>query len=321
MTLLARRCMLGALAGLGVTQATRVAAGERSLRVIVPQAPGGAADNLVRLIGEGLSPLLRRRVLVDHRPGGGTVLGTLGLAQAAPDGDTIGLVLSTVAINQAMRQHMPYDVLTDLQPVCLGGHSLVALVARADLSADSMAEFLALAARSQHPLQYASLGVGSSTHLCGELLQLRTGIELQHVPYNGSPPVYQALLGGQLPAAFVTMDSALPYIAAGRLKALGVTSPRRSREFPQVPAIAETVAGFQVVGFFGFMAPAQTPVAVVKTLYSALAETLNSAALRRQLAAQAVVVGVQGPAEFAAFLRDQIAQYAALAKRTGIRIE
>jgi tripartite-type tricarboxylate transporter receptor subunit TctC len=294
---------------------------EHSLRIIVPQAPGGASDTLARGIAEGLVQVLGRPVRVENRAGGGTVQGTLALAQAAPDGNTLGLVLSTLAINQALRPRVPYDAFSDFEPVCLGGHSVLVLVADTALPAQNMAELLALARRSTVPLQYASLGTGSSAHLAGELLQLRTGIQLQHVPYNGSGQVYQALMGGQIPLGFVALESALPHVASGRLRLLGMTNRRRVAAFPQLPAIAETVPGFEVIGFFGFMAPAQTPPALVNALYEALARTFNTPALKKHLAAQAVVLTVQGPAQFGAFLREQVAQYTALAQRTGVRLE
>lgn len=314
-----RAVLAAAVAALGSLGAR--AADARPLRILVPLAPGGAADATVRLIGDGLSKTLQRPLVVDNRPGGGTVTGTLALANAEPDGDTIGFVVSAHAINQAMRHQMPYDALADFEPVCLCGNSVLALVAAPELPAANVAELLRLAARDRAGFQYASLGVGSASHLAGELFNLRAGVEIQHVPFNGSPQVYRALMGRQILLAFVTMDSALPHIRSGRLKVLGVTDARRSAVFPSYPAIAETLPGYEVNGFFGFMAPARTAPAVVGRLYEEIARVLRSPAVAGRMAELGAVVHVGSPAQFTAFLQQEIARYAALARRTGIKVE
>ena len=309
------------LAGLGSTSAL---AGDRSgrlLRMIVPQAPGGAADFMARMLVDNLAHSLGRPVMVDNRPGGGTVVGTQAVAMAEPDGNTFGMVLSPHAINQAMRRHMPYDVLTDFEPLCLGGHSIVALVAHPSFAADSVEQLIGLARRSELPLQYASLGVGSVSHLAGELFGVEADVEFSHVPYNGSVQVYRALVSGDVPLAFVTLESALPHIRAKRLKALGITNARRAERYPRIPAIAESLPGFELVGFFGFVAPANTPPKVAGPLSAEIARTLQAPMIRTRLADDGVVISVASPAAFATFLRLQVDKYAALAKRTGIKLD
>lgn len=321
-----RRAALGALActGLAGLGATSAGAGERTgrvLRMIVPQAPGGAADFMARMLVDNLARSLGRPVMVDDRPGGGTIVGTLAVALAAPDGNTFGMVLSPHAINQAMRQHMPYDVLTDFEPLCLGGYSIVALVAHPSFAADSVEQLIDLARRTDPPLQYASLGVGSVSHLAGELFAIEADVALAHVPYNGSVQVYRGLVTRDLPLAFVTLESALPHIRNQRLKVLGVTNAQRAARFPEIPAIAESLPGFELVGFFGFVAPARTSPKAVATLSAELAKALQAPKIRARLADDGVVVSVAPPTAFTAFLRQQVDKYAALAKRTGIRLD
>jgi tripartite-type tricarboxylate transporter receptor subunit TctC len=322
-TSLTRRAMLSAMAcaGLGGRDALAASGADRALRMIVPQAPGGAADFTARLLAEDLSSRLGRPVVVDNRPGGGMIVGTQAVAMAAPDGNTFGMVFSPHAVNQAMRHQMPYNVLTDFEPVCLGGRSMVVLVAHPSFAARSVAQLIDLARRADPPLQYASLGIGSVSHLAGELLAIKADIALEHVPYGDSAQIYPALIRGDLPLAFVTLESALPYLRAQRLRALGVTSAQRAAPYPQLPAISESLPGFELVGFYGFIAPARTPAPFVHTLSTEIMRTLQTPRIRDLLAACGLDVSVAPPAAFAEFLRQQIDKYAALARRTGITLD
>ena len=317
-----RRAILSAIASAGMGGRGALAANgpARPLRMIVPQAPGGAADFTARLVAEDLSSRLGRTVVVDNRPGGGMIIGTHAIAMAAPDGNNFGMVFSAHAVNQAMRRHMPYDALTDFEPVCLGGHSIIVLVAHPRLPARSVAQLIGMARRTDPPLQYASLGIGSVSHLAGELFAIEAGVALTHVPYTDSAQVYPALIGGDLQLAFVTLESALPHIRSQRLRALGVTSARRVARYPQLPAIAETLPGFELIGFYGFVAPARTPPPFVETLSIEIMRTLQTPRIGERLAAGGLDVSVAPPAAFAQFLRQQIDKYVQLARRTGITL-
>jgi len=322
-TFATRREMLCAIACAGLCGRSALAASgaARVLRMIVPQAPGGAADFTARLLAEELSRSLGRPVLVDNRPGGGMIVGTQALAMAAPDGNTFGMVFSPHAVNQALRHQMPYHALTDFEPVCLGGHSIVVLVAHPGFAARSVAELIELARRADPPLQFASLGIGSVSHLAGELLAIEADVALEHVPYGDSAQVYPALIRGDLSLAFVTLESALPYLQARRLRPLGITSARRAAPYPQLPAISESLPGFELVGFYGFVAPARTPAPIVQMLSTEIMRTLQTPRIRDRLSAGGLVVSVAPPAAFAEFLRQQIDKYAALARRTGITLD
>ena len=317
-----RRAVMSALAWAGLCGGSGLAAAAeaRPLRMIVPQAPGGAADFTARLVGDDLSSRFGRPVVVDNRPGGGMIIGTQAIAMAAPDGNTFGMVFSAHAVNQAMRHHMPYNALTDFEPVCLGGHSVIVLVAHPRLATRSVAQLIELARRADPPLQYASLGYGSVSHLAGELFALEAGVRLAHVPFTDSTQAYRALIGGELALAFVTLESALPYIESQRLRGLGITSARRVARHPQLPAIAESLPGFELIGFYGFIAPARAPARFVEMLSTEIMGTLQTPRIRERLAAGGLDVSVAPPADFAEFLREQIDKYTLLARRTGITL-
>jgi len=318
-----RRAVLSALACAGLCGRGALAAIDqaRALRMIVPQAPGGAADFTARLVAEDLSSRLGRPLVIDNRPGGGMIIGTHAIAMAEPDGNTFGMVFSAHAVNQAMRRHMPYNAMTDFEPVCLGGHSIIVLVAHPRLAVRSVAQLIELARRADPPVQYASLGIGSVSHLAGELFAIEADVALAHVPYTDSAQVYPALIGGDLQLAFVTLESALPYLRSQRLRALGVTSARRVARHPQLPAISESLPGFELIGFYGFVAPARTPAPFVQTLSTEIMRTLQTPRIRERLAAGGLDVSVAPPAAFAEFLRQQIEKYTLLARRTGITLD
>jgi tripartite-type tricarboxylate transporter receptor subunit TctC len=319
----ARRAALSALAiaCANVVHPAFARSPARPLRIIVPQSAGGAMDTIARLLGNKLTRSLARPVLIENRPGGGTIVGTRALALAAPDGNTIGMVITAHAINQALRQHMAYDALADFEPICLGGYTILALVAHPRLAVANVRQLIQLARRSRPALQYASLGIGSASHLAGELFNVQADVNLQHVPYDGSAHVYGALANGDIQLAFVTLESALPHVRAGSIRVLGITNARRSPAYPQYPAIAEALPGFEMPGFFGFMAPARTPPNIVNQLHDAIEKALDAPDLSKRLSELAVIVAVSRPEAFGAFLRSEIERYAALAKRTGVKIE
>jgi tripartite-type tricarboxylate transporter receptor subunit TctC len=318
-----RRAMLAAIACAGWPGHGALAADSNSrvLRMVVPQAPGGAAVFMARLLAKELARALDRPVVVDSKPGGGTIIGTLAVAKAPPDGNTFGMVLSPHAINQALRPRTPYNALTDFEPVCLAGRSIVVLVTHPGFPAQTVAELISQARRTTPPLQYASLGTGSVSHLAGELLAVEAGVTLQHVPYNGSAEIYRALIRGDLPLAFVTLESALPHLRGRRVRALGITSAERVPTFPQLPAIAEFLPGFELDGFVGFVAPAGTPASFLDTLSIEMAKSLQAPNMRDRLLDGGLIVSVAPRAAFTEFLRRQVEKYTALAKRTGITLD
>jgi tripartite-type tricarboxylate transporter receptor subunit TctC len=292
-----------------------------ALRVVVPQGAGGALDGLARTLAPPLTRALRRPVWIDNRPGGGTVTGTAAVARAAPDGHTIGMVVSSHAINQAMRPQMPYDALRDFAPVCLIGRWVIALVAHPSVDAADFGSWLAQARDAPRPWHYGSLGVGSATHLAGVLLARLSGVRLSHVPFNGSASLYPTLLTGELRTAFVTLDSALPHLHSGRLRLLALAEPQRHAEWPEAQAIVEAVPGFEVSGFVGVVAPARTPESIVGTIDRAIEGALAEPGLTAGMTRRGMVLAPADAEAFRRFVAREVARYAALARQSGLTLE
>jgi tripartite-type tricarboxylate transporter receptor subunit TctC len=317
-----RRRLLAALTALlAAPRAFAQTASDRPLKIIVPLPPGGASDAVVRLLAQKLSEGLGQTVITDNRPGAGTVIGTQAVARAPADGLTIGMVISAHAINPTLRKQMPYDTLGDLAEISLAGYFIVALVAHPSLRANNAAELIGLAKAQGDALHYASLGVGTSTHLAGELFNTSAGTKIGHVPYNGSAPAYQDLLAGRIPLGYVTLDSALPHLRAGKLKMIGLTNAKRVPHFPDYPVIAETLPGFEALSFFGFVAPAATPTEAVKRLSAEFARVLRLPEIVARFDELAMVPVGSTPEEFDRYLRTEITRYAAVVKRVGLTLE
>jgi len=289
----------------------------RPVRFLLPQPPGGAADRLARVIGERLEARWKQPVIVESRPGGGVVVGTLAVVRAASDGYTLGLLGSSLSINAVQRKDLAYDALRDLQPVVRVGYYTMALVAAADFPASSIPELIALARKPGAALSFGSNGIGTSAQLAGELLNHMAGIRLQHVPYNGGAKLYTDIIGGQLPMGFAVASSAEAFIKSGQLKVLGVTSTRRSPLYPQWPAIAETLPGYEVVNWAGFAAPAGVPRDIVLRLADSITETLGTPAVARAMAEMGIELATLGPGDFKAFIHSEIARFATVTQPLG----
>ncbi|MGE0315358.1 MAG: tripartite tricarboxylate transporter substrate binding protein [Lautropia sp.] len=286
----------------------------RPVRIVLPQPPGGAADRLARTIAAQLETRWKQSVLVENRPGGGVIIGTTATARAAPDGHTIGLLGSSLSINAVQRSDLPYDAVRDLTPIARLGYYTVALVAAPDFAANDVAQLVAEAKRRPGSISFGSNGIGTSAQLAGEMLNHMAGIELVHVPYNGAAKMYTDIVGGQIPIGFGIATSAMPFVRDGRLKVLGVTSLRRSPLFPDWPAIAETLPGFESVNWAGFAGPAGMPPAIVKRLADDLIAVFASPALAKELVAMGIEAAPQGPDEFRTFIGAEITRFAQVTK-------
>ena len=293
---------------------------ERPVRLIVPLAPGGATDVVARLLAQKLEAAWGQPVVLDHKPGGGTVIGAQAVAAAAPDGHTLGIVISAFTINPTLRRDLPYDALKDFAPVTQIGNSVMALVGVPG-APDDLPALVAQAKSRPGELAYASLGVGTGTHLAGELLKMRADIDLLHVPYAGSAPAYKDLLGGRVPLAFVLLQSALPHVRAGRLKVLGVATARRSNAYPEFRTLAEALPGFSVDSMFGLVAPGATPKALAAKISADTAAALRDPALRSRFAELGMDPVGSAPEEFGAFLRSEIDKWAPVVRASGAKAE
>ena len=293
----------------------------RAVKLVVPLAPGGASDVIARLIAHKLSEQWGQPVVLENKPGGGTVLGAQAVASAPPDGHTIGLVISAFTINPSLRKDLPYDTLKDFAPLTQIGNTVLALVANAAFPADDLRGLLAEAKKRPGEFAYASLGVGTSTHLAGELLKIRGGVDLLHVPYSGSAPAYKDMLGGRVPLGFVVLQSALPHVKAGQLKVIGITGARRSAIYPEFPTLAEAVPGYSMESMFGLVAPGATPKDLVRKISTDAAGVLRDPAMKARFADLGVEIVASAPEEFGAFIRSEIDKWAPVVKASGAKAE
>jgi len=278
----------------------------RPIRLVVPAAPGGGTDIIARILAEGLTPVLGKPIIVDNRPGAGTTLGSDIVAKAPADGYTLLISPNALAFNAALYRKLPYDTLRAFIPISLVAEQPNVLVAHPSLSARSFKEFVALARAQPGKLTYASGGVGVGSHLAMELLLMSQKIELVHVPYKGVGPALTALLGNQHSVFLSTFASALPHIKAERLRAFAVTSAKRASTLPEVPTIAEAgVPGYEYSTWYGLLAPARTPGAIIEKLNQVIGDVLNSQKIREQYVSQGLTPIPSTPAEFSAYLRSE----------------
>lgn len=294
----------------------------KPLRLILPFPPGGSTDIVARLLGQKLSESWGQPVLIENRPGAGGNIAAETAARAAPDGYTLFQVNVANAIGATLYPKLTYDLVTSFAPVIQLATTPYVLLAHPAVPARNVAELIALAKARPGRLNYASAGGGSATHLSGELLKSMAGIDILHVPYKGTGPAVTALLAGEVDLYFAAVPAALPLVEAKKLRALGVTSARRALQMNTVPAIAEAgLRGYDTSTWHGILAPAATPPDIVAKLNAELARILAEPAVKDRLLGQGLdpVGGTSG--EFAAYLKAEIAKWAAVVKSSGARAE
>lgn len=308
----------------------------RPVRIVSPQQAGGSTDSILRPLAQRLSELWGQPVIVDNRPGGGSVIATQIVAQSAPDGHTLGLAINSLTINPTLRNDLPYDTLTQLTPIIQIGTATVAFVAHPSVfassggntadarhdtgAANTLPEFIAVAKARPGKIAWASLGIGTGGHITGELLRKRAGIDIVHVPYSGSSGAYRDLLPGRVQAAFVVLESAVPHIKAGNLKLLAVADPRRNRRFPTVATLDENYPGLGYDGIFGLIGPGGLPADTQQAIYSDVARLLAEPAIRGQLEQQSMDVLASPPAVFAATIRREIEHWRRAVQESGAQL-
>lgn len=294
----------------------------RPIRLIVPYAAGGNGDIVARIVAEGLSSRLGQQVVVDNRPGGSSVIGSDMAAKAAPDGYTITVVASTIAVLPSLMDKLPYDTLRDFVPISLVGQTPQVLVVTPSLGAATLKDFIALAKAKPDAYNYGSTGVGGTANIAGAMLNLMAGIRVVHVPYKGTAQVMTDVMAGHLHMAIPSITASLPHIRSGRIKPLGVTSAKRSSQLPDVPTVAEAgVPGYQAVIWNGALAPAGTPKPILARLSKEVAAAMRSPEAQKRYGAMGAETIGSTPEEFARFLRAEIEQYARVVKASGMKAE
>ena len=294
----------------------------KPVRLVVPFPAGGTTDILARAAAPKLSEAWGQQVIVDNRPGAAGNIGAELVARAAPDGYTLLMgTVGTHAINPSLYAKMPYDHVKDFVPVILVAGVPNVLVVNPGLPVNSVAELIAYAKANPGKLNFASSGSGTSIHLSGELFKSMTGVQMTHVPYKGSAPALTDLMGGQVQLMFDNLPSSLPFIKAGKLRALGVTSVARAPALPDTPTVADTVPGFESSSWFGILAPAGTPRDIVTKINAETAKWLASAEAKEKLAGQGANAVGGAPEVFAKHIQTETAKWAKVVKDSGAKVD
>ena len=326
MRLRARACLAtlaACLAGAALAQGgTADGFPNKPVRLTVPYAPGGGTDLVMRAIAPGMAEALGQPVIVDNKPGGGTINATELVVRAAPDGYNLLAVWAPIYLNTSLGIRSPYDPLIELVPLSLLVNNPGLLLVAPGVEARNVKELVALSKTRKDGLSYASAGTGSIGHLGGELLKSRLGIDMLHIPYKGSAPALADLMGGQVQVAIDAIIPSGPQVKAGKVRALAILSKERSPLLPDVPTIVE--AGYpamEIGGTFGLMLPANTPPAIVARLHAAMMKSVAHPATRRQLDEMGYQVIANTPEQFGAYLREQIATWTKIVKDNQIKAE
>lgn len=292
----------------------------RAVRIIVPSSPGGGTDILSRLLTPGLSERLGQTVVVDNRPGAGSIIGNDIVAKAAPDGYTLLMGISTLAILPSMHKKLPYDAMRDLAPISQAIAAPNILVVHPSLPVKTVKELIALAKKRPGELNYASAGLGTNPHLSMELFLSMAHIKMVHIAYKGLGPALVDLLAGQVVVATSTMLAGLPHVKSGRLRALGTTGAKRSSVLPNLPTVAEAgVPGYEAVQWYGLFAPAKTPKEIITKLHGAMVGVLQNPAIKDKLSTDGAEPVGNTPEEFARFLRSETEKWGKVVRTAGIK--
>jgi len=293
----------------------------RTIRIVVPTAPGGGPDVVARYLAPRLTEVLGQQVVIDNRAGANAMIGAEVVARAPADGYTWLFGTGQNTVNPSVMKKVPHDIVEDFVPVSLVYQSTYLLVVHPTVPAKSVKDLVAVARAQPDRLNYGSGGIGSAAHLSAEMFKMMTGVRMTHVPFKGMGFALTDLLGGQLDLMFPAVPSVLPYHKAGRLRGLGVTSPRRHPSAPELPTIAETLPGFESRSWIGVLMPAGTPRDIVTRVNAVLVKLVNSAEVRQALIAQGADPETNTPDEFARYIRQEVARAAQVVKAAGIKPE
>jgi tripartite-type tricarboxylate transporter receptor subunit TctC len=297
------------------------AQGATTLRIVVGAPPGGTTDTMARAIAPELGRALGRNVVIDNRPGAGGNLAAEAVARAAPDGNTLLMSFTSHAINATLYPHLPFDPEKDFTPLTMVSTTPAVLVANPSLPASNLRELIALARQKPGKLNFAIGALGSSVHLAGEAFKMMSGTYIVNIPYKGTSPAIQDVLAGQVEMMFANVGNAQAYIKAGKLKALGVTSPKRLPQFPDVPAIAEVLPGYQSSAWFGLFGPARMPPELARRISDAARQAIASPEVKKRIESEGATPVGDSPDEFARFVHEEIVRWGKVVKFSGAKAE
>ena len=293
------------------------------LRLIVPYPPGPGVDLIARTVSTQLSQTLRRHIVVDNRPGAGSVIGVDLAAKSPPDGNTLLIGNNgTLVMNPGLYRKLPYDPLRDLAPVTVVATQPHILVVHPAVPVKSVRDLIALAKSKPGEVTYASSGTGTGPQLVAEMFSNAAGVRMNHIPYKGANPALTDVVGGHAQIMFATLVSALPHVQAGRLRAVAVTSAKRARHVPDVPTMIESgLPNFEAVGWYMVLVPARTPAQIMARMQAAVAEALNQPSVRERLTGDGAEVVANKPEEAKRFLETEVKRWGAVVKAAGLRSE
>jgi len=295
---------------------------QKPIRIIVGYTPGGATDIVARILGAKLQEALGQSVIIENKPGAGSNIGSEIVAKSAPDGYTLLVGSIATATNMVVYKNLGFDTLRDLAPISQLMSAPSVLAVHPSFPAKNLQELITLAKREPGKYAFASTGSGSSPHLAGELLKLRSGIDLIHVPYKGAAPAMSDLLGGQVHMAFQTSLSAVPHLQSGQLRAIAVAANKRLTQLPNVPTMAEAgLAEVEVSSWNGLYAPAKTPPEIIARLHAETVKALAAPEVREKLLAQGAEPIGSSPEEFRAYIRAEIEKWGRVVRASGARVD
>jgi tripartite-type tricarboxylate transporter receptor subunit TctC len=318
-----RRYLVAALAACAMVSATSADAQTwpaRPIRMIVPFATGGGTDIQARLFSAKLQPTLGT-VIVDNRPGGGGNIGAELVAKAPPDGYTVLFQSASLAVNQTLYRKLNYSAVRDLAPVLLVSSTPLVLVVHPSVPAKSVKDLVTLAKANPDKLNYASTSSGTTSHLSAELFKTMTGTRITHIPYKGSGPAVTALMGGEIDMLFSPMPPTVPLVKAGRIRALAVTTLKRSPVMPDVPTMNDTLKGFESDNWYGMFFPAGTPREIINRFHAEMSKVFKDADVRALMAKEGAEPLGSSPDEFGAYFKKEVEKYAKVIKAAGAQVD
>jgi len=293
----------------------------RAVRLMVPFPPGGATDIIGRLVSAKMQDVWGQPVVVENRPGAGTVVGTDYVAKSAPDGYTLGMVVTAYVINPSLRTDLPYNTLKDLTGVTQVSVQHLVMAANPSLPASSVPELIALAKKNPGKLAYATPGSGTAMHLSVEMLKTSAGVDLVHVPYKGGAPAQQDVVAGHVPILMDVLYAVQPLIKSGKIKVLALLSPQRAPESPEYPVVAEAVPGVSALSIVGIVVAAATPRELVNRISADIARAVRSSDLTERMKQQGMEPVGSMPEEFDALIRAEIEKWAKVVKASGAKVD
>jgi tripartite-type tricarboxylate transporter receptor subunit TctC len=319
--------ILRALAALALAACAALAHAQnypaKPVRIIVPYPPGGTTDIIARIAAAELTKQLKQPFVVENRAGASGAIGATAVAQAAPDGYTLVMgTANTHGINSALQKNLPYDAVKDFAPVTVVASTPNIIVVHPNVPAKTLAELIALAKAQPGKINFGSTSIGGSPHMSAELLKAMTGIDMVHVPYKGAAPMLTDLVGGQIQVGFDNLPSTIGYVRSGKVRALAVTTAQRWPGAPDIPTVAESgVPGYEVSGWFGLLAPAGTPKAVLDTLQTTIAQIVQEPEVAKQLRDLGAAPVANKPEDFARDIAADVEKWRKVAQTTGVKLD